>query len=329
MPRSLVISQGNTQSEDSMIDIDVADLSRVAVILMTWNSERYFDLLSGPLLRQGIRPEQVLVVDSESKDRTVERAKSLGFRVNIISKSEFDHGGSRAVAASLVPSAEILVYITPDAIMATPDALAKLVSIFDDPQVGAAYGRQLPHKDADPFARHERIFNYPAGSVMRDLETRKILGFRTIFLSDSFAAYRRTALESSGNFPARIITAEDFYVAGKMMLQGWKTAYVAEAQIYHSHNLTLTQIFRRYFDIGVLHIRENWMCKEYGEPGGEGYRYFRAELAFIWGQNPFLIPMVFLRTASKYMGYQLGKREAWLPISVKRRIGGLREFWKS
>jgi glycosyltransferase involved in cell wall biosynthesis len=60
------------------------DLSRVAVILTTWNSERCIDSFSGPLLEQEILPEQVLVVDSESKDHTVERVRSSGFRVHEI-----------------------------------------------------------------------------------------------------------------------------------------------------------------------------------------------------------------------------------------------------
>jgi rhamnosyltransferase len=304
------------------------DLSRIAVIIPTWNSERYFAKFPEPLLAQGIRPDQVLVIDSESKDRTVERARSFGFRVHEILQREFNHGGTRAFAASLVPRAEILVYTTDDAIMGAQDTLANLVAVFEDDRIGAAYGRQLPHHDADPFARHACAFNYSTQSFLRDFETRKTLGFKTIFLSDSFAAYRRTALEAVGSFPASVIALEDTYVAAKMMLQGWKTGYVAEAAIYHSHNQTLLQIFRRYFDTGVLHAREAWMREKYGEPSGEGMRFVKSEIAWVAKQNFLLVPKVFLRTAAKYLGYQLGRREAILPSGMKRKLSNLREYWR-
>lgn len=181
------------------------DLSKVAVILPTWNAERYFDCLAEPLLAQGIRSHQVLIIDSGSKDRTIARARSLGFQVHEIMNSEFNHGGTRALAATLVHWAKILVYTTQDAVMASPETITTLVRAFDDPTIGAVYGRQLPHKDANPFARHACAFNYPNCTLVRDLESRKTLGFKTIFLSDTLSAYRRAALEEVGGFPASII----------------------------------------------------------------------------------------------------------------------------
>jgi len=240
---------------------------------------------------------------------------------------EFNHGGTRALASTLVPWADILVYTTPDAIMAAPDTIATLVAALDDPEVGAAYGRQFPHSDADPFARHACAFNYLSQSVVRDFESRKTMGFKAIFLSDNLAAYRRTALQAVGSFPARIITSEDTIVAAKMMLEGWKTAYVAEAAVYHSHNQTVLQVFRRYFDTGVMHIHQKSLLEKYGEPSGEGMRFVKSEIAYLWKVRPMLIPMVLLRTAAKYIGYQLGKREALLSKGIKKRLGGMHEYW--
>jgi rhamnosyltransferase len=247
--------------------------------------------------------------------------------VHEIPHTEFDHGGTRALAATLVPKAEILVYTTHDAIMASPATLTNLVAVFEDDHVGAAYGRQLPHHDADPFAQHACAFNYSNQSLLRDFETRKTLGFKTTFLSDSLAAYRRTALEAVGSFPASVSSSEDVYVAAKMMLQEWKTAYVAEATVYHSHNLTLLQLFRRYFDIGVMHAREAWIREKYGEPSGEGMRFVKSEISWVASQDLFLVPKVFLRTGAKYLGYQLGRREAMLSSGMKRRMSNLHGYW--
>jgi len=308
---------------------DEADLSCVAVILPTWNSEQFFDRFSGPLMEQGIEPSQVLIVDSGSEDRTAERARSLGFRVHVIPHCEFNHGHSRALASTLVPWANILVYTTQDAIMASPDALAKLVAVFRDTDIGAAFGRQLPHAGADAFARHACAFNYPDQSMVRSFESRKLLGIRAAFLSNSFGAYRRSALEAVGNFPSKIIEGEDMYIAAKLMVHGWKTAYVSEATVRHSHNLTLLALFRRYFDAGVFHARESWIREQYGGPSGEGLRFVIAEVAYLWKENPLLIPKAMLRTFCKYVGFELGKREARLAPPIKRHLGNMRQYWVS
>lgn len=38
-----------------------------------------------------------------------------------------------------------------------------------------------------------------------------------------------------------------------MVLAGWYNAYCAEAKVYHSHNYTILQEVRRYFDTGAFH----------------------------------------------------------------------------
>ena len=134
-------------------------------------------------------------------------------------------------------------------------------------------------------------------------QTRRNLGFKAIFFSNNLGAYRRLALEAVGNFPARVITAEDSYTAARMMIAGWQTAYVAEAAVYHSHNQSLTQLFRRYFDTGVMHARESWMLEEFGEPAGEGMRFVRAEVRQLLKEAPMKVPIVALRSVFKFAGY--------------------------
>lgn len=310
-----------------MTDFASQVLSKTAIVIPTWNSERYFDFFVGPLLAQGIDPAQVLIIDSESSDGTIARARSFGFTVHQIRKQEFNHGGTRGLAAGMLPWAEFLVYTTHDAIMEGPDTLRTLLAAFQDPEVGGAYGRQLPHADADAFARFHCAMNYPAQSMVRDFESHRNMGFKGIYFSDNFGAFRHTALESVGGFPKHIITAEDFYLSARMMMEGWKTAYVAEAAVYHSHNLGLLPLFRRFFDIGVMHAQESWILDQYGSPKGTGLRFILAEVKFLLARNPLLVPVAAMRTLCKYTAYQLGKREAMLTPKQKRRMGGFKQYW--
>ena len=94
------------------------------------------------------------------------------------------------MAAEMLPNAEVLVYMTQDAVLDGLNALAMLVAAFDDPRVGAAYGRQLPRPMASEIEAHARIFNYPAMPQVRSLASRKELRIKAIFFSNSFAAFR-------------------------------------------------------------------------------------------------------------------------------------------
>lgn len=58
-----------------------------------------------------------------------------------------------------------------------------------------------------------------------------------------------------------MIFGEDTIAAAMLLQGGKKIAYVSDAEAYHSHNYTVGQEFKRYFDIGVLHSTENWILQ--------------------------------------------------------------------
>lgn len=303
----------------------------VAVITVARDAEGAVTKLSR--LAQSERKTLRYIVDSGSRDGTREAARMMGWSV-LRGPVPFDHGGTRRWAACEIGaglgSRGILVFVTQDVVsLDDSGALDVLVeSIERDDRVGAAYGRQLPRPGARPFEAHARLFNYPDRSEIRTLEDAKRLGIKACFFSDSFAAYRVKALEEVGGFPERAIVGEDVIVAAKLLKAGWKIAYVADACVYHSHDLTPTQEMRRYFDIGVFHAREEWILREFGKPEGEGLRFLLSELRYLWQHAPWLIPESFLRAGLKYLGYRLGRAERHLPLWFKRRLSLQKHFWE-
>jgi rhamnosyltransferase len=299
----------------------------VAVVVPTLNAADDWPHLEASLLRS-IPTDRVLILDSSSIDGTPDLAMAAGFRVHTILRSDFSHGGTRQLAAELLQDAELIAFLTQDAVLAEPDAISKLLRPFEDPQIAAAFGRQLPRPRATPIETHARFFNYPEQSSVRSLDSREQLGFKTIFISNSFAAYRREALMSVGGFPRDVIFGEDTITAARLLLSGWKIAYVAEAQVHHSHDHTWSQDFRRYFDIGVLHAREPWLEEEFGGTGGEGGRFVRSELRYLWRNGRWYIPSALIRTILKLVGYKLGKHEQKLSLGWKRKLSMHSGFWK-
>ncbi|MEN8169037.1 MAG: glycosyltransferase [Pseudomonadota bacterium] len=299
-----------------------------AVIVPTLNpGPIWAEWLDSLLLSNGVERENVLIIDSNSSDNTLSISKRHGVHVKQISRSEFDHGGTRQLALQSFPDAEIIVFLTQDAVLEGAASIEMLCGTFDDPAVGAAYGRQLPHPDAKPLGAHARLFNYNDKSYTRCREDIPKFGIKTAFISNSFAAYRVTALDEVGGFPRDVILGEDACVAARMLMKDWSVAYCAEARVYHSHDYTIFEEFRRYFDIGVFHAREHWLLDEFGKPEGEGGRFIRSEMRYLWHNAPGLLPEAIARTFFKYFGYRLGRIEQRLPVAVKRLLSMHRRYW--
>lgn len=300
--------------------------TQVSIIIPMLNAESMFEALSDSIRAQ-LGDYDVIVIDSSSTDATASLCSAQGWRIESIARSDFDHGATRQLALSLT-DADILIYMTQDAILADENSIVNIVKAFDDNSVGCAYGRQLPHKDANLLASHARHFNYPAESYVRSYEDREQYGIKTCFLSNSFAAYRRTALEEVGGFPSKNILGEDMFVAAKMLQAGWKVAYCADATVYHSHNYTLCQEFKRYFDIGVFHVQQHWILDAFKSPNKEGFKYMKSEITFcLKSKYPLMVVKSLFMIAAKLFGYRLGRLYKVLPRCIIKRISMSRHYW--
>lgn len=269
-----------------------------------------------------------LVVDSASTDGMEHCELPSGWRLLRIALKDFNHGGTRNMALQHLPSGtEVVVFMTQDALLSCSDALQLLLSAFDDPSVACAFGRQLPHADATPLAAHARSFNYPDTSRKLSMADQPQLGIKTCFISNSFAAYRVVDLLDIGCFPSDVILGEDMSVAARMLKAGKRVAYVAEACVYHSHNYTVAQEFRRYFDTGVFHARSLWLLQTFGETGGEGLRFLLSETKYLWRHAPTWLFIAILHTLAKWIGYKLGRQETYLPVRLKRFFSMHKGYW--
>ncbi|MDO8843607.1 glycosyltransferase family 2 protein [Methylicorpusculum sp.] len=302
-------------------------MNKVGLIVPTLNAGLLWEDWLNKFEQQTRKPDYLLVIDSSSTDNTVAMALARGFAVKVIAKAEFNHGGTRQAGVSMLPDPDIIVFLTQDALLASPDVLERLLAAFDDDRVGAAYGRQLPHQNAGPIAAHARLFNYPPESQLRTMEDKKRYGLKTVFISNSFAAYRLNALMMVGGFPVDTIMNEDTYVAGKMLTAGWKIAYCADAQVFHSHDYRFVDEFKRYFDIGVFHARSSWLQQTFGGASGEGLRYVLSETRYLIRHAPWLIPSALFRTGLKWLGFKLGALHLSIPFPLRSCFSLHKAYW--
>lgn len=301
----------------------------ISIIIPTLNGGTLFQDVLKSIDDQQITEEyELLVYDSSSSDDSVELARDFGAEVISVQREDFDHGGTRTRAAKEAKG-DVLVFMTQDAVLHGPLVLVRLIApLRNDGHIAASYGRQLPRENATPAAAHLRLFNYPATSARRSLEDRKREGLKTVFVSNSFAAYKKEILARVDFFQDGLIFGEDTCTVGRLLLAGFGIQYVAEATVYHSHNYSLTEEFKRHFDIGVLHSSENWLLREYGSAEGRGARYVKSAVSYylqngVW----YLLPDLLTRCGVKYLAYKLGRGYKRLPGSVRQKFSMNSSWW--
>jgi rhamnosyltransferase len=287
------------------------------------------------------------VVDSGSTDGSLDLSHQAGFTVMHTNAQDFNHGATRQWALEqgflnpqpnpangATPSAssppDFIVFLTQDAILANPKSLEELLQAFQDPQVAAAYGRQLPKPEAHWLEAHTRSFNYPDARRTVQLQDKANLGIKACFLSNSFAAYRLQALMAQGGFPAHLPLGEDTFTAAKLLLSGQSLRYQASAAVYHSHNYNGLQDFQRMFDTGVFHAQNPWLLQKFGKAEGEGAKLVRSQWQSLQQQPHFMQGLLqwLFTNALKLLGYKLGRAHQWLPLVLIKKFSMNKVFWQ-
>ena len=301
----------------------------IEVIIPVYKPGSSFQKLISKLLEQEMPPEKIQIMNTQEEYWNKEWEKKYPIlEVHHLTKKEFDHGGTRKLAASR-SKADILVFMTQDAMPADKKLLGNLIRpLLEEKQVGASYARQLPKEDCRFLERYTRSFNYPEKSCVRREEDVKTYGIKTYFCSNVCAAYRRDIYEEIGGFVERAIFNEDMIYAGNMIKAGYGIAYAADARVYHSHNYSCSQQFHRNFDLGVSQAEHPEIFAGVSSEG-EGIRLVKKTLGYLCQTGRiWLIPQLIIQSSFKYAGYFLGKRYQKLPKWMIQFFTMNPDYWK-
>lgn len=227
---------------------------KAAVIIPTWNAGDLFENVLNAVLEQKTKwPFEILILDSGSVDNTlqiVRRNIARGVKLHEIPNSEFQHGRTRNLAISLT-SAEFVAVLTQDAMPANNEWLANLIGAFEkSDRIAGVFGAHIPYPDASFFVKksildhfteinkHDHVINWRSKMTSCDwgsLQHQQWLHY----YSDNNSALRRSVWEKIP-YP-EVFYGEDQVWAWEIIKQGFNKAYVNDAKVYHSHNLTEIQ----------------------------------------------------------------------------------------
>lgn len=293
---------------------------RVSVIIPTLNAGTELNQLLERLGQQSIKPYEIIVIDSQSDDGTPEMASKAGAYVMSVERSEFDHGGTRNRAARQA-TGDILLFMTQDALPYDDKLIEKLTRpLINEEKVVYAYARQLARPEANVLERLARQYNYPEESQIKAYEHIEEQGIKTFFCSNVCSAIWRDTFEAMGSFQEPVIFNEDLFMSAKCILTGYKVAYCSDAVVYHSHDYSIKQQFKRYFDNGVS-MRCNTWITPYSSVGKAGSKLVKLQLQELKQSGQWvLIPKLIMGSGAKLIGYKLGIHYRWLPFFITKRL---------
>lgn len=225
----------NSVSVDDTDFVEPLKIPKCTVIMRCKNSAHEIGLALSALFFQDYKDFELLVIDSGSTDNTLDIVSAYPHRLITIAPQDYVPGRvlNRGISENKSP---ICVFLNSDCVLLSPQALGRLVAAFDDPEVMAAFARQVARPEAWPWVRREYLSSFPvSGEAPAWIE-----------LSLPFAALRRTAWNEQ-HFYDEAWGSEDTAWGHRAKERGWKIKYVADSLVMHSHNYSLKQLYGRRF----------------------------------------------------------------------------------
>ncbi len=247
----------NDENANQAQATEIPNPIKVTVVILTKNPGAIFkDVLKATLYQLAPWEYEVLVVDSGSSDGTVDFIKQFP-QVTLfeISPAEFGHGKTRNFAVSKAKGTYVAM-LTHDAKPFNQDWLFNLVKPLDEhPEAAGVFGRHEAYPDHNIYIQRDMkmhfnsFLQWPAVMGMEDPERyEREEGYRQVlhFFSDNNACLRKEVWKKIP-YPD-VNFAEDQLWAKAIIEAGYKRVYADDAVVYHSHDYSVKDTFRRSFD---------------------------------------------------------------------------------
>lgn len=197
-----------------------------SIIIRTKNEERWINACFTSIFSQSYKDFEIIVVDNNSTDKTIQRVKKFGVSKIVNIKNYLP--GFALNEGIKKSSGKFIVAISAHCIPANKKWLINLVnSIKEDENYAGVYGRQQP-------------MSFSSNADKRDLTI--VFGLdRKIQVHDNFFHNANSIIRKSCwdlvNFDKNVTNIEDRIWAQEMIKRKYKILYEPKASVYHYHGI--------------------------------------------------------------------------------------------
>ncbi len=208
----------------------------ISIIIRTLNESKYLPKLLESINNQEIiYKKEVILIDSGSTDETLLIAKHYKCRILHILREEFSFGRSLNKGCEKAKG-KVLVFISGHCIPFDKYWLDRLVKPIFEKKVEYTYGKQIG--GLETFISEKKIFEKYFPEITRIPQN----GFycnnaNSALLTKTWARYK---------FDEELTGLEDMFFCKKLVRDGGKVGYVADACTYHLHHENHKQIKKRF-----------------------------------------------------------------------------------
>lgn len=294
----------------------------VTIFIPTKNAGSEFRITLNKVFDQTVKNIELIIIDSGSRDKTLDIAECYPAKIIEIEPETFGHGKTRNLALEYA-SADFIVFLSQDAIPYDEYWLSNLLKNFDEDNIAAVFSRQLPRKEAKQLQRFFYQYYFPDSKISRP--QRDFNSSQNRFFSNVSSCVKRGVLEKYP-FDETILTTEDQEWAHRIIKKGFKTIYEPESIVIHSHNHGLAKTFKGYFDsaFALSGITQT----EYDDFKKSSQQYLRKEFHHVLKNKPTELPYWLARNIVKVLGIFLGLRGNKLTLNWKKRLSLNKNYWK-
>jgi glycosyltransferase involved in cell wall biosynthesis len=227
--------------------------AKISVIIPTKDAGEEFDYTLRRITQQeGVGEIDLVIIDSGSKDETVELARSYTQKVFQVPPEEFHHARTRNFGAEKT-TGDFLVFTVQDAMPVGNNWLYKLILPIYEGKASAVSARQIPRADADLFASwatwshniylgydHDRVIS---SEIARDFDSLDLKGKRAMVSLDSVCLAINKSTFDSYRFGSGY--AEDVDLGIRLVKDGHTLLFQSSNAIIHSHNRPAMYFLKR------------------------------------------------------------------------------------
>lgn len=202
-------------------------MSEISLIIRTYNEEKWIRKCLRRVLDQTIDDIEVILVDNQSTDKTVEKAKNVYPELTIVKIHEYYPGLAlnMGIRASSTP---YFVCLSAHCIPVDEHWLEHLRKNFDEhDDIAGVYGRQVPLESSNPIDKRD---------LFRTFGPEKRVQTKDSFFHNANSMCRRDVWEEYP-FNEEVTSIEDHIWANKVLTEGYKLVYEPEATVYHHHGI--------------------------------------------------------------------------------------------
>lgn len=277
----------------------------VDIICPLYNAEKYIENLNYSIKKQkNVDINSINYILTESNDKSEDILKKLNITYKKIKKEEFSHSIVRENVAKKSNS-DILVFVTQDVNIVREDWLENLIKPIINNEAEACFSRQLTKYDN--IEKYIREKNYPENSYIVNKDSLKTMGTRAFFFSDASSAIRTDIFKKLNGYDGKKLpTNEDQYIAYKIITNGYRIKYCSDSEVYHSHNFTLKELYKRYYDTGIFYKQNSYLDKYGTTKTGGGLAKYVLKRA-IQDKNGKVLLRFLPDMFARFIGMKMGK----------------------